>query len=193
VKEYYRIHRLMPLWFTILLAIPISLGVWGLAREGYDEMIAGGPVFLLLGYVLVAGFVNRMSIHVDSHGVRTGLGPLPLAPDAEPVSYEEIVKVYVRHASRPTKSGNIVYLAAGVERTDGRWVDLSQPMLKDAEVWQEAAAIAVALNWALPVEELWGGPPKPDWGLTRGAWYWVGAILAGIGWGCLVQLWFVAR
>jgi len=32
----------------------------------------------------------------------------------------------------------------------------------------------------------------PDWGAARGVWYWLGAILAGIAWGCAVE-WFVGR
>jgi hypothetical protein len=38
------------------------------------------------------------------------------------------------------------------------------------------------------VTEGWERAPKADWRQSRVAWYWIGAVLAGILWGCFVEL-----
>lgn len=193
MNEYFRIHRLVPLWAALLITIPVSLGILGIAHEGFHETLAGGPLFLLFAYALAGGYLNRVSVRVNGQGVSSALGPVPLAPAQPPVALGDIVKVYVRHASRPTRSGSIPYLAAGVERADGRWLDLSEPMMADDLVRREAHAIAAALAWQRPVEELWGAPPTRDWISMRGVWYWLGAVLAGMAWGCAVEVLSVGR
>ena len=193
MNEYFRNYRVVPLWSAILLTIPVGMGVMGIAHEGFKDLVAGGPIFFLFAYGLVAVYINRAFVRVNREGIQSGVGPVPLAPAFTPVPRGEITKVYVRHAWMPTKSGSINYLAAGVQRTDGRWLDLSQPMIADDLVWREAAAIALALAWPLRIEELRGLPPKKDWAAARFVWYWGGAILAGIAWGCAVEFWFVGR
>ena len=83
------------------------------------------------------------------------------------------------------KTTQVPYLAAGIERMDGRWLALSVPRLEDAVVRREAAEIAAALSWPRPVEELTGAAPSPELSKMRAVWYWGAALLASILWFCL--------
>jgi hypothetical protein len=97
-----------------------------------------------------------------------------------------VAAVYVRRAAMPTRSGAVPYLAAGVQRMDGRWLDLTEPLIADERVWAEAREMAAVLGKS--VTEGWERAPKADWRQSRVAWYWIGAVLAGILWGCFVEL-----
>lgn len=189
MSAYLRAHRIAPLWAMCVLSVPILAGTYSIVREGFWECVAGGPLFLTFGYALAVGFVTRVQVQADWRGVRISYGPLPVAPKPEDVPHSDVVKVYVRHATMPTRTGSIPYLAAGVQRRDGRWVDLSQPLLDDATVWKEAAEIARALAWPRPVEELRGRAPRSDWNAARAVWYWGGAVTAGFLWGCVTEMW----
>jgi hypothetical protein len=184
---YERTHRLAPWWLVVILALILGVGTMGVARAGKWDAVAGLPVFAIFWYGWAVAAVNRARVRVDWEGVRTELGPLPVGAVTEGVKAWEVARVYVRHAWMPTKSGSIEYLAAGVERADGRWMDLSAPLGKDEEAWNDAREIARALSWARGVEELWGKPRKMDWKAARPVWIWAGAFLAAIAWAVYVE------
>jgi hypothetical protein len=183
---YERSYRLVARWIVIFMTMFMGMATWGVASEGMWEMVAGGPVFAVLWYALAVGALNRTRVRVDGAGVAIGNGPLPVAPAVEFVPAAEVATVYVRHAVMPTRTGAVPYLAAGVERRDGRWVDVTEPLIADERVWAEAREMAAVLGRG--VEERWGRAPKTDWKQMRMVWYWTGAVLAGILWGCYVEL-----
>jgi hypothetical protein len=161
----------------------------GIVRNGFWDIVAAAPIFAVVFYGLTIAWVNRVRVEVDWWGARITCGPLPAMPHAPFVSFQDVEKVYVRHAQMPTKSGSIRYLAAGLQRKDGRWVDLSEPLIPDEEVWREAWRIARALSWPRGVVELDGLAPRTDWQAAHGVWYWTGAFLASLGWGVFVEFW----
>ena len=120
-------------------------------------------------------------------GVARGAGPLPVAPKPDLIRFDQVRRVYVRHAIIRLKANSLPYLAAGIERIDGRWLDLSVPRLEDAVVRREAAEIAAAPSWPRPVEELTGAAPSPELSEMRAVWYWGAALLASILWFCLFE------
>lgn len=187
--EYLRIHRMAPVWTLIFMTAVIGLAAAAIARSGFWDTVAGVPVFGVLFYGLAIAWVNRVRVEVDWRGARITCGPLPAIPRPPEVGFQDVEKVYVRHAQMPTKSGSIRYLAAGLQRKDGRWVDLSEPLIPDEEVWREAWRIARALSWPRGVVELHGLPPRMDWQAANGVWYWAAAFLAGLGWGVFVEFW----
>lgn len=191
MDAYRREHRLAPQRPVRFIALFYAFAVWMIIREGPRELIAGAPLFAVLGYALAAGLFNSVRTRAGSTGIAVDFGPLPVAPAPAPLPRDEVAKVYVRHTVMPTRTGGIPYLAAGVQRTDGRWYDLTEPLLDDAAVWRDAQALSIALQWPAPVEELWGAPPRRDWQAMRAVWYWTAATIGSIAWGCLAP--FVAR
>lgn len=185
--RHVRTYRLAPLWACIVMTLPIGAGTCSILRDwGYDAL-AGGPLFAIFWYALLAGYLNRTRVQVSWEGVQAECGPIPVMPRPERVHFSEIRRVYVRQAFMPTKSRAIPYLAAGVERTDGRWMDLSEPLISEERVWAEARDIARALSWSRPIEELSGRPKKMDWMAGRFLLYWVGAAMAAFTWGAYVE------
>jgi hypothetical protein len=65
-------------------------------------------------------------------------------------------------------------------------VDVTEPLIADERVWAAAREMAAALGQG--VAERWGRAPKTDWKQLRTVWYWTGAVLAGVLWGCFVEL-----
>jgi len=191
VNEYKRRHRVAPLWLAILLTIPIGGGAYGVFCSSRVDRIAGGPMFCVFGYLLLALYVNTARVHVNWEGIRAGHGPLPLAPGLKPVSHTEVARVYVRHAWMVTKGGGYPYLAAGVEKRDGTWMDLSKVEISDAEVWAEAREIALALCRPDPVVEIFErNPPKLDWKAAMPIFLWGGAVVACFIWGAFAEITF---
>lgn len=186
MDAFVREHRLVPRGPAAVVAVFFAIGTVSLVREGAREMVAGLPMVALMAYGLAAALLNRVRTQVDSRGLAVVNGPVPVAPASPVMPRGEVAKVYVRHAVLPSKTGPIPYLAAGVQRADGRWYDVSDPILDDAGVWREARELAAALQWNGPVEELWGTPPTRDWKAMRPIWYWTGAVLGAMAWGCAV-------
>lgn len=172
-----------------MLSLVLGLATADVFGRGWSrDALAGGPLFLLFWYLLAGAYCNRYWVRVTWEGVTQGHGPVPFGRDMEPVLRSDVAKVYVRHAIQPSRFGSHAYLAAGIEKTDGSWMDLSPLPLEDDKVWLEARAIAGALAWPYPVVELWGRPPKLDWGAARPLLYWSAAIFAAFGWGIIVEL-----
>lgn len=178
-----------PVWALTFLTAFLMMATVSIVRSGFWDIVAGAPIFAVIHYALAVAWVNRVRVRVDWQGARITCGPLPAMPHAPIVGFQDVEKVYVRHAQMPTKSGSIPYLAAGIQRKDGRWMDLSEPLIPEEQVWQEAWQIARALSWPRGVVELHGLPPRMDWQSANGVWYWAGAFLAGLGWGVFVEFW----
>ncbi len=183
---FERSYRLAARWKAAVMTAFLVFATWQVASEGRRQVVAGAPLFAVYVYGLALLWGNRVRVRVDAAGARVEIGPVPSAPRTEPVPAAEVAAVYVRRAAMPTRSGAVPYLAAGVQRNDGRWLDLTEPLIADERVWAEAREIAAVLGKS--VTEGWARAPKPDWRQSRVAWYWTGAVLAGIGWGCFVEL-----
>ena len=192
MEIYSTEHRLTERWKALVFIGLYTIAVAMLLREGIRDVVAGLPLFAVLGYGIAVSFRNRIRVVVNREGIQIENGPLPVQPATPTVERAQVARVYVRHAYMPTRFGGIFYLAAGVERTDGTWLDLSATGLPDETVWQQAHSIARSLEWRAPIEELRGRPPKADPVGQRVVWYWTGAGLASILWGCAVQALFVA-
>lgn len=192
MEIYTTEHRLTDRWMAIIIIGFYMIAVAILVREGIRDVVAGLPLFALLGYGTAAAFRNRIRVVVNREGIRVENGPLPVQPATPTVERAQVARVYVRHAYMPTRFGGVFYLAAGVERSDGTWLDLSAPGIPDEDVWRRANQIARSLEWSGPVEELHGRAPKADPRGTRVAWYWTAAGLGAMLWGCAVEVLFVA-
>lgn len=192
MEIYSTEHSLTERWKVLVFIAFYTIAVAILVREGTRDVLAGLPLFALLGYGTIAAFRNRIRVVVNREGIRVGNGPLPVQPATPTVERAQVARVYVRHAYMPTRFGGFFYLTAGVERTDGTWLDLSATGLPDATVWQQARQIARSLEWHGSIDELRGRAPKVDPAGQRVIWYWTGACLASILWGCAVQVLFVA-
>lgn len=188
MDEYRDAYRVTPLWAVLLLTIPVGLGAWGIAAAGYVDSLAGTPLFALLAYGLAVGYVNRVEVRVTAEGVETWFGPLAAGVAPRLVAREEIAKVYLRYVYMAPRSGKASYWAAGVERTDGVWVDLTDP-LAPAEAAREAAVeMARALEWEEPVALLRGNPPQWDRKRMASPYVlWGGAVAAALAWGVWIE------
>ncbi len=192
MEIYSSEHRLAERWKVLAVIGFYTVATFAAVHEGPREIIGGLPLFALTGYGLAAALRNRIRVLVKNGQIQVENGPLPVEPPTPPVDRAQVARVYVRHAYMPSRSGGGFYLAAGVERTDGTWLDLSAPGLPDEMVWEQARQIARSLEWPRAIEELRGRAPKTDPRGTRVVWYWAGAGLGVILWGVAVHAVFVA-
>ena len=187
MTEYFRSRRPVPLWLVLGMAIAIAPEIQRNLRPGGTRLIAMVSILGVAAYAVASGCLNRTWVRVNWQGVARGAGPLPVAPNPDLIRFDQVRRVYVRHAIMRLKATSVPYLAAGIERIDGRWLDVSAPRLEDAVVRREAAEIALALACPRPVEELTGEAPSPEQSEMRAAWFWGGAVLASIVWFCAVE------
>jgi hypothetical protein len=155
MDEYSSSYRLYPLWAVLLLTIPVGLGAWGLSSARYADTLAGTPLFALFVYGLAVGYINRAWVTVTAEGVATGFGPLPCGVQPVWVAREEVEKIYVRLVE---SSETTPHWTAGVERTDGQRLDLTDPLAPGESVRESAQEIALALQWQEPIEIVRGKP-----------------------------------
>lgn len=179
MNEYRQSYRVFPLWAVLLLTIPVGLGVWGVSAARYSDSLAGTPLFALFAYGLAVGYVNRMGVSATVEGVAKGFGPLPCGVPPEWVPREEIARVYLRYAGEKR-------WVAGVERTDGRWVDLSDPLATVEAVRGMAVEVAQALEWTEPVAIVRGAAPATDRRHLQPWLLWGGMAAAAVVW-ALIQ------
>jgi len=185
MNEYRQSYRVFPLWAVLLLTIPVGLGVWGVSAARYSDAVAGTPLFALFAYGLAVGYANRMGVNVTASGVAKAFGPLPCGAQPEWVPREEIAKVYLRYVYVSGKSGRAPYWAAGVERTDGRWVDLSDPLAPVEAVRGMAVEMAQALEWTEPIAVLRGQPAAYDRKHVMPWLLWGGLVAGALVWGLM--------
>ncbi|HEU0123851.1 MAG TPA: hypothetical protein VFQ91_25185 [Bryobacteraceae bacterium] len=189
MQEYSHNSRVLPVWVAVILTVPLALGTADVFGPGWSKDAAAGlPLFIVFWYLLGAIYCNRYWVRVTWEGITQGHGPVPFGPAPPLTPRSDVAKVYVRHAVLSGRFGSHPYLAAGVEKIDGSWMDLSPWPMEDEKVWAEAKAIADALAWPYPVAELWGRPPKMDWGAAKPVLYWSCAVVAGFCWGLCVEL-----
>lgn len=189
MDEYRDSYRVTPLWAVLVLTIPVGLGAWAIAAAGYVDSLAGTPLFAMFAYGLAVGYLNRVGVRVTAAGVEKWFGPLGAGVAPHYVDREEIAKVYVRYVYKTAKSGQAPYWAAGVERTDGVWVDLTNPLATTEAVRGAAVEIARALEWQEPIAVLRGNPAKWERKeMVTPYLLWGGAATAALVWGVYVEL-----
>lgn len=188
MEEYTDSYRLYPLWAMLLLTIPVGLGAWGVSAARYSDTLAGTPLFVLFAYGLAVGYMNRAWVRVTAEGVETGFGPLPCGVQPAWVPRQEVAEVYVRFVSVSARSGQSPYWAAGVQRTDGQFVDLTDQWAPLEEIQQSAQEIAATLQWTAPIQLLRGSPPYGDPRRTAPLLLWSGLVAAAIVWAALKRI-----
>ncbi len=189
MTEYANSYRLFPLWAVLLLTIPAGLGSWGISASSYVDRMAGTPLFLLFGYGLAVGYLNRRWVRVNAEGVAAGFGPLPCGVHPDWVPRDEVRKVYVRYVNVSPKSGRAPYWAAGVERADGCWLDLSDPLAPSGEIREAAQELAAALEWPEPIELVRSMPTVFDRRRVTGPLLlWSGLVMAALVWAVYIEL-----
>jgi hypothetical protein len=180
MDEHSSSYRLYPLWAVLLLTIPVGLGAWGVSAARYADTLAATPLFALFVYGLAVGYVNRAWVRVTAEGVGTGFGPLPCGVQPVWVDREQIAKIYVRLVE---SSETTPRWAAGVERTDGQWVDLTDPLAPGESVRESAQEIALALQWEEPIAIVRGQPATAG---SRLPWLlWGSLLIAATLWAAL--------
>ena len=188
MSEYAHSYRLFPLWAVLVLTIPVGFGAWGVSAAGYVNTLAATPLFALFAYGLAIGYVNRANVRVTPDGLVASFDPLPCGAPPEWVPRDEIVRVYLRYVYVSAKSGSASYWAAGVERADGRWLDLSDPLLPPEAARETAQEIALALEWTEPIAILRGMLPVPDRRMLSPLLLWGGTLAVAFLWGIYVEL-----
>lgn len=188
MDEYTSSYRVWPLWAVLLMTIPAGLGIWGIAAAGYVDTLAGAPMFALLTYALAAGYLNRAHVRVSVEGVTAWQGPLPAGVQPQFVGREEIARVFIRYVHMSPRSGQAPYWAAGVERRDGVWVDLTDPLAGTEVVRSAAAEIAQALEWEEPIAVIRQQAQVFDrWRIGSPLLLWAAAFGAALAWGLYVE------
>jgi hypothetical protein len=182
MNESVHSFRVAPLWAVLVLTIPAGVAAWGVVAAGYAGSLAGTPVMALLAYGLAAGYVNHIRVRAGAEGVTAEVGPLPVGMHAVWVPREEIARIYVRRAVMAAKPQPMRYLAAGVERADGRWLDLTEPLAPAESVLANAREMAAALDWGEPVEVLEEDPPGPNENQAAPWRLWAGLLAGGFVW-----------
>ena len=87
----------------------------------------GVPVFVVIGYMVISGLVNRREASVRPGYLRVGTGPLFGSGKAIRARTPEVVRWYVRYAVAPTRYGESRFWAAGAELANGERVDAFAP------------------------------------------------------------------
>ena len=184
MDEYSSSYRLYPLWAVLVLTIPIGLGASGVSTARYADTLAATPLFALFVYGLAVGYINRAWVRVTPEGAGTGFGPLPCGVQPVWVDREEIAKIYVRLI----ESSEAPRWAAGIERTDGHWVDLTDPLAPAETVRESAQEIALALQWEEPIEIVREKPASAGSKLTLPLFLWGSLLIAATLWAALKVL-----
>jgi hypothetical protein len=179
---YHRTFRTCPLGFALCLP-PLALWfLWPALPAGWPGVWQLGPLMTLFAYATLVCFCNRVEITVKPRGVWMRQGPFPFTPQPPPILREHIARVYVRRVVERVKGTQIEYLAAGVQRTDGACLDLTEERLPDAAVREHAAAIAGALAWPHPVAELAGDTDNLASSVLIAYLGWAGLLLLSLVW-----------
>ncbi len=72
--------------------------------------------------------------------------------------------------------------AAGVRRTDGACLDLTEELIPDEAVRQQSKAIAAALQWRDPIVDLEGEVLSLEHSLLYAYLCWAGLLMLSLGW-----------
>lgn len=192
MQAYERDIRLAPRWTAGVVAGLALAAIGGLLRLGWWSLAAGAPLLGLAVYGALVLYRNVWRLRVDAAGLVIGSGPLWVGPVVGRIAVEEVAGVYVRWAPMPGRPAPAAYLAAGVEHVDGRWIDVTDPMMAEVAVWREAQAVAAALGTGFLVEERKGMPGRIDWTGLRQWGCWAGLTAVAVGWAVLVA-WIVGR
>jgi len=185
MDEYSSSHRLYPLWAVLSLTIPIGLGAWGVSAARGMNTLAGTPLFALFAYGLAVGYLNRVWVRVTADGISTGFGPLPCGVHPIWVARDDIAKVYLRLIPVAADSEQTPHWAAGVERIDGQWFDLTDPLAAAEAVRESAQEIALTLQWTEPIQLLRAAPPNDYPKRSIPLRMWGALVAAAIVWAAL--------
>jgi len=182
MTSYRRRFRSCPLSIALVLPPLYVWFVWPALDGGWASVWQLGPVMALFTYGVLVCFCNRVRIDVNLRGAWIRKGPFPVAPQTPPVLREHIARVYVRRAIYQVKGVTKVYMAAGVQRTDGACLDLTEELIPDEAVREHAAAIAAALDWKHPIAELEGEVLNLESSVLMAYLGWAGVLLFSLVW-----------
>jgi len=143
-----------PWWLVVMLMVAAAWLLYGLYRDVFRNLIAMAPMAGIVAYLLVALLVNRTHVRLDAEGFRRRFGPLPLGPREAPLPAGDVKLVFVRYALASTGRSSSFFLRAGIETRDGRLVDITEPGMEEAAVWEAAREMAGALGGRVPVTPL---------------------------------------
>lgn len=189
----YRETRILKRWQAISIVAIYCAGLaavlWAMVIDGNDwrGMLAGGPFWFLMGYLIALGALNTRRVWLDSAGVRLKNGPLPGTGGDQAIPKESLRQIGHRlNFEREGKGPLLRYYTAGVETTSGQWIEVLGRF--DTPAGSERAAQQIASTLALPVNSVCG----PPLGVPRSAAWrvigWGGAFIAALIWGAFVEL-----
>ena len=182
MSTYRRNFRSCPLSIALVLPPLAAWFIWPALDGGWASVWQLGPVMALFIYGTLVCFVNRVRIEVTARGVWMRKGPLPVGPQAPPVLREHIAEVYVRRVEQQIKGSQVEYLAAGVLRTDGACLDLTEEHAPDDAVRQHALAIAAALHWNRPIVSIDEQVENLESSLAIAYLGWAGLLMVSLVW-----------
>ena len=110
------------------------------------------------------------------------MGPLSGGGKPSLATATEVVRWYVRLVIVPARYGATKFHAAGVELTDGRWIDVLAPYETKEEAWSAVSKASLVFGGGspLPVVMVGGLPRKRDWRGALVVFAWGGAVIVAL-------------
>jgi hypothetical protein len=176
-------------WLAVVAMIIWCLGLIGIfssyIREDYADwrgLIAGLPFYSMIGYGLASLLLNTTSVRTTPAGVDIVNRRLPGTHSRRFIRADDVVHCYHRFIAVPSKSGSTSYYAAGVETSDGPWIDAMAPVDTDKDAERAAREIAAVLSIGQksPIPVTSGGIPPRNWNALRVVIAWSAAFVAAM-------------
>jgi len=186
--------RYAPRWAGIALLVVASLGTIGFlysSIEGgvrWKELLAGGPVFVLMFYGALLFALNCRYLTISPGGVSVRHRPLWPGFQNWSLDRSQIALAHWRYVLVSRSQGGYV---AGAETHEGIWKDLMGPYDRPEDAQQMAQELAHI--WNTHAVERAGRPRKLDWAHARTVIAWGGAFILALINGALVEIFYTAR
>lgn len=172
----------------ILPALIAGAGLFAISHRSH-ELLAGGPILLLMIYSVIVLMIGGTRVEVDERGFRLKPGPLPAGVRTEEHTTDVVRHLFPRHIYENVAKNvwEHRYYAA-VELANGRWVNV-RGHYPD---WAKASASCLEIAHLWRLAEVAAGrsgfPNKRDWTAARVVLLWGGAYIVALLWGLAVEI-----